>query len=234
MAEPQPPPLSAVEIQQQYYEAVGDADWELYEKKQRKYLLQKVAIALCGPPTKSGDLAKDTDNLELQGYELRDEEAIMTVFNKICEQSKYSHNGDDIIISTLRVVCLIPCEEIPFYKITPDGYWVNLHTKKKEGVNKLIFHVFSLRKCVSTKTNQKSCRIFIDHDARVYQDWNDYLTTNNLPKCVMVVPASGEYRGYCKPGATPDSMPDVKLSVKPSPALGIGARVLAVSDGVST
>lgn len=37
--------------------------------------------------------------------------------------------------------------------------------------------------------------MYIDHDARVYQDWNSYLTQNKLPKGVLVVPKNGEYRG---------------------------------------
>lgn len=229
----QPPKLSAVEIQQEYYEAVGDVDWELYKKKQRKHLLQKVAVALCGPPIKVGDLKNDSDDLKLQGYELKDEETIMAVFNKICEQAKYSHNGENILISFLRVVCVIPSKEVPFYKITPRNYWVNLHTKKSD-VNILLFHVFSVRKCISMKIDEKSCKIFIDHDARVYQNWDDYLTNNNLPKCVMVVPTSGEYRGIYESDASAESMPIVKLTVAPSPALGINARVLSVADGVST
>ncbi|KAM3964386.1 uncharacterized protein ACR2FA_001362 [Aphomia sociella] len=225
--------MSAVELQQQYYEAVGDYDWELYEKKDRKYLLQKIAVALYGPPTKAGNLETDSNDLKLQGYDLKDEEAIMSVFEKICEQAKYSHNGDNILISILRIVCVIPSKEVPFYKITPDDYWQDLHLKK-EGVNILIFHVFSLRKCVSSKVGEKGCRIYIDHDARVYQDWDSYLTKNNMPKCVMVVPTGGEYRGDFKQSTSEQNMPLVRLTVAPSPALGIGAKVLSVADGVNT
>lgn len=41
----------------------------------------------------------------------------------------------------------------------------------------------------------KGCRVYIDHDARVYQNWKSYLTENKLPKGVLVVPKNGEYRG---------------------------------------
>lgn len=41
----------------------------------------------------------------------------------------------------------------------------------------------------------KGCRVYIDHDARVYHDWKSYLTENKLPKGVLVVPKNGEYRG---------------------------------------
>lgn len=41
----------------------------------------------------------------------------------------------------------------------------------------------------------KSCRVYIDENARVYQDWDSYLIDNTLPKCVIIVPENGEYQG---------------------------------------
>lgn len=41
----------------------------------------------------------------------------------------------------------------------------------------------------------KSCRVYIDENARVYQDWDSYLVDNTLPKCVIIVPENGEYQG---------------------------------------
>lgn len=37
--------------------------------------------------------------------------------------------------------------------------------------------------------------MYIDESARVYQDWQSYLTNNTLPKCVIVAPQGGEYQG---------------------------------------
>lgn len=37
--------------------------------------------------------------------------------------------------------------------------------------------------------------MYIDENARVYQDWDSYITNNTLPKCVIVVPENGEYTG---------------------------------------
>ncbi|CAH0397871.1 unnamed protein product [Chilo suppressalis] len=233
--------VSAVEMQQEYYEAVGDVDWELYEKKDRKYLLQKVAVALCGLPTKEGNLATNDNDLKLQGYELREEEAIDRVFSKICEQAKYSQDNESIFISIIRVVCVSPKKIVPFYEITPSDYWVDLHEKKSDVVDLIPFHVFSLRKCIPTKSGEEGCRVFIDHDGRVYQNWEAYLSENNLPQCVMVLPENGQYRGSFDldiDNVTDlyelEIMPLVKCSVVPSPALGIGAKVLSVADTVST
>ncbi|KAJ8730085.1 hypothetical protein PYW07_017123 [Mythimna separata] len=225
--------MTAVEIQQGYYEAVGDADWELYEKKDRRYLLQKIAVALCGPPSKEGNLidcVKGHDSeLKLEGYEARDEDTCMKVFEKILEQAKYSHNGENLIISVLRVVCVIPKREIGFFERTPGDYWLDLHTKKGDSVHCLVFHVFSIRKCISMNSKVKGCKLFIDHDARVYETWVDYLTENKLPKCVMVVPQNGEYTGTLN-----GEMPVVNLTVTASPELGPGAQVLNAVDNIST
>lgn len=227
--------LSAVELQQEYYETIGDADWELYEKKDRRFLLQKVAVALCGPPTIEGNLmdnTNDDDELKLQGYEALDEDTCMNVFNRILEQAKYSHNGENIIISVLRVVCVIPTREIKFFEITPKDYWLNLHVKKGDSVHILVFHVFSIRKCISMNHKVKGCKVFIDHDGREYQSWDDYLTNNKLPKCVMVVPRNGEYSGTIV-GVEGD-MPKVNLTVRGSPELGTKAQVINTADNIST
>lgn len=64
-----------------------------YEKKDRKHLLQKIAIALCGPPSKEGNLLPmleenelQRSELNLQGYSVREEETCLKVFKKIWEQ----------------------------------------------------------------------------------------------------------------------------------------------------
>ncbi|KAI5642173.1 hypothetical protein NE865_05865 [Phthorimaea operculella] len=231
--------MSAVEIQQEYFEAMGYADWELYEKKDRHRLLQKIAIALCGPPTEEGDLTEDQPILKLQGYDARSEDIALRVFKKICEQEKYSHNGENIIVSIIRVVCVVPSKDVPFYKPEPKDYWIDLHTKKGKDVRISIFHVFCIRKCISLKPDVKSCRIYIDHDARVYKNWESYLTENNLPKCVIVVPLNGEYKGNIVDNEIPLSfddfvMPDVMLTMSPSPALGLGAKILSIADTTNT
>ncbi|KAF9796736.1 hypothetical protein SFRURICE_014560 [Spodoptera frugiperda] len=165
--------LSAVELQQEYYETIGDADWELYEKKDRRFLLQKVAVALCGPPTIEGNLmdnTNDDDELKLQGYEALDEDTCMNVFNRILEQVK-------------------------------------------------------------------GCKVFIDHDGREYQSWDDYLTNNKLPKCVMVVPRNGEYSGTIVGVVLKlieGEMAKVNLTVRGSPELGTKAQVINTADNIST
>lgn len=45
----------------------------------------------------------------------------------------------------------------------------------------------------------KTCRIFIDHEGRLYKNWEAFLTENHLPKSVMVVPTNGEYKAMILP-----------------------------------
>lgn len=55
--------------------------------------------------------------------------------------------------------------------------------------------IFVLRKCILKSTeNKRPCRIFIDHDLRVYSKWEDYITNNKLPPCVMTLPKNGQYK----------------------------------------
>lgn len=55
-----------------------------------------------------------------------------------------------------------------------------------------IVPVFVLRKCIH---NKEACRVFIDHDLRVYNTWKEYMYDNKLGECVMVLPKDGRYQG---------------------------------------
>ena len=55
-----------------------------------------------------------------------------------------------------------------------------------------------LKNDVKIKNGKKVTKKFvyyIDHCERVYKNWNDYLGSNLLPECVMVLPKKGEYQG---------------------------------------
>uniref|UniRef100_A0A2A4JDE4 DUF4781 domain-containing protein n=1 Tax=Heliothis virescens TaxID=7102 RepID=A0A2A4JDE4_HELVI len=222
--------LSPVQIQQEYYENLGDCDWVKYEKSNRNYLLQNVAFALFGGPSYEGELSEveDNQNAHLEGYTSRQKEQVMKVYEKLCEQSKYSHNDDDIVLSVLLIVCAKP-KPLKFYQIQPSNYWLDLHEKTDSDM--WCTAVFRVRKCIPTTVGMKSCRVYIDENARVYHDWDSYLTNNTLPKCVIIVPENGEYTGTLLEG---EGTFAVKLTVAPSPTLGIKARVLSTVDTAST
>lgn len=223
------PTLSPVQVQQEYFENLPECDWVKYEFNNRKHLLQNVAFALYGSPSSEGDMfINNVENTNLEGYTSRQKENVMKIYEKICEQSKYAQNDTDIYLSVLLVVCAKP-HPVPFYRIKPSDYWVDLH--ERNDIIMWYTAVFCVRKCIPTVVDAKPCKVFIDEDARVYHDWQSYLTNNRLPKCVIVAPENGEYRGVLVEGQDTCL---VKLIVSPTPSLGLKARVLSSVDMAST
>ncbi|XP_038211882.1 uncharacterized protein LOC119832291 [Zerene cesonia] len=220
--------LSPIQIQQEYFENLPDCDWVQYKISNRKHLQQNIAFALFGTPSSEGDLlGADSENANLNGYTSRQKENVIKVYNKICEQSQYSQNDQDIFLSILLVVCATP-KPLKFYQLEPSDYWIDLH--KKTDINMQLTAVFKVRKCIPTTVGAKSCRVYIDDHARVYHDWTSYLNNNTLPKCVIIAPENGEYEGLITEGEEFA----VKLTVAPSPSLGLKSRVLSTVDTAST
>ncbi|XP_026750105.1 uncharacterized protein LOC113510766 [Galleria mellonella] len=224
------PSLSPVQIQQEYYENLADCDWVNYEKTNRNYLLQNIAFALFGGPSSEGELEElhSNQSVHLEGYTSRQRERVMKVYNKISEQSKYSRNDEDIVMSVLLIVCAKP-KPLKFYQIEPSNYWVDLH--QRTDIDIWCTPVFRIRKCIPTTVGAKCCKVYIDDNGRVYHDWESYLINNTQPKCVLIVPENGEYNGTIIEGEKAFA---VRLTVVPSPTLGLKARVLSSADTAST
>ncbi|XP_023941310.2 uncharacterized protein LOC112048140 [Bicyclus anynana] len=223
------PMLSPVQIQQEYFENLPDYDWVKYEFSNRKYLLQNIAFALFGTPSFNGDmLDASLEDAHLEGYTSRQKERVLNVYEKLCEQSKYSQNNEDIYMSILLIVCAKP-KPVKFYQLEPSNHWLDLHQRIDTDI--WCTAVFRVRKCIPTTVGAKTCKVYIDENARVYQDWDSYLTNNTLPKCVIIAPQDGEYQGVIQEGEDTFA---VKLTVTPSAALGLTARVLSTVDTAST
>ncbi|KAI5651889.1 hypothetical protein NE865_00226 [Phthorimaea operculella] len=222
--------LSPVQIQQEYFENLADCDWVKYERTNRNHLLQNIAFALFGGPSCEGELTnvEINENAHLEGYSTRQKEQVMKVYDKVCEQSKYSQNDFDIVMSVLLVVCARP-KPLKFYQIEPRNHWLDLH--QRTDIDMWCTAVFRVRKCIPTTVGSKPCRVYIDENARVYQDWESYLTNNTLPKCVLIAPENGEYAGTIVDNEQGFA---VKLTVAPSPSLGLKSRVLSSVDTAST
>ncbi|XP_059045819.1 uncharacterized protein LOC131841521 [Achroia grisella] len=224
------PRMSPVQIQQEYYENLPDCDWVHYEKSNRNYLLQNIAFALFGGPSSEGELAALPSNqfAHLEGYTSRQKEQVMKIFQKVSEQSKYSQNNEDILLSVLLVVCAKP-KPIKFYEFEPSNYWLDLH--QRTDIDMWCTPVFRVRKCIPTTVGAKCCKVYIDDNGRVYYDWESYIMNNTQPKCVLIVPENGEYNGTI---IEEEKAFAVRLTVVPSPTLGIKARVLSSADTAST
>ncbi|GBP34022.1 hypothetical protein EVAR_94033_1 [Eumeta japonica] len=220
--------LSPQEIQQLYFENLNDCDWVRYEKKDRKHLIQNIAFALFGSPSIEGELevTDQHESVNLEGYQSRQKEQVLKVYEKLCEQCKYSENKEDIVMSVLLVVCARP-KPLDWFQIEPSDHWVDLHIKRD--IDIWCTAVFKIRKCIPTVANAKPCRVYVDDSGRVYRDWNSYLTDNVQPKCVLIVPEDGEYTGILN-----DENIAVSLTVVPAPSLGLTAKVLSTADVAST
>ncbi|CAH4032599.1 unnamed protein product [Pieris brassicae] len=217
--------LSPVQIQQQYFENLPDCDWIKYDEGNRKHLMQNIAFALFGTPSIEGNLCENSSET-LEGYTSRQKEQVLNVYTQICNQSKYSYNND-LMVSILLIVCVKP-KPLKLLQFTPSDYWVDLHNRTD--VDMWCTAVFKVRKCIPTAVNSKPCRVYIDENARVYQNWQSVLIDNIFPKCVIVAPQNGEYQGVI----VEDEKIAVKLTVTPSPALGLKSRVLSSVDTAST
>lgn len=86
--------------------------------------------------------------------------------------------------------------------------------------------VFVLKKCTNRQSYLNACRVFIDHDLRVYDTWVDYINNNNLHECIMVLPKNGRYEGS-RTGA-------IMLERHLSPACGAAKQILNGLDITST
>lgn len=75
-------------------------------------------------------------------------------------------------------------------------------------------------------TNKEPCRVFIDHDLRVYMSWTDYINDNKIHEFAMVLPKNGRYQG--------DENGKVLLERHLSPACGISTKVLLGLDITSS
>lgn len=67
---------------------------------------------------------------------------------------------------------------------------------------------------------------FVDQNCRVYEDWDDFLSNNLLPKCTYCYPAGGVYDG--------DENDKVLLGFGKTPASKAVSKVFSVLDTAST
>ncbi|XP_032675401.1 uncharacterized protein LOC116846092 [Odontomachus brunneus] len=174
----------AVEQQQCFYELLCDC--MTYELDEHKYLKQNIGYALYGPPN-TGENATNSNvycNTENQSEDADITDAIVykntTIIDKIYEK---------IYEYTVKVNADKPIYFAIIYNI------VVCPKLKEEDTNFVvipipIFKIWRSKKTDTTKKEKaatnliKTDEIYIDTSGRVYKDWADYKTTNNLFKCI--------------------------------------------------
>lgn len=183
---------------------MGDRTYDSFESNQLEELKSKIGYAFYGPP------------LSETGYTDKQRENILKIYNVIIRETNlFSKHLNRVVISFI-FNCLVPFKdekeerkkEYPDYDPYTDIYPVP---------------VFVLRKCKS-KTSSNCCRVIIDHDGRVYDNWMAYLNNNKLHKCIMSVPVNGIYF------KNTDAEGKIKLELRSSPACDMGSKVLQVAD----
>ncbi|EDW94760.2 uncharacterized protein LOC6534370 [Drosophila yakuba] len=88
--------------------------------------------------------------------------------------------------------------------------------------------VFRTRRCMKGENSAACCMIFVDENARVYSNWEQFVFRNTLPKGLMIAPSQGIYT------FTGDEEPGVQLMVHPTPAARARYKLLNAGDKVAT
>lgn len=205
------------------FDMLGDRDYDAFEEHEHVYLKEKIAFAFYGPPQSIDGINKVTYSM-VDGYDAKQKRKIEAAYKKIREvYAPYAEYDGQIVISFIYNCT----EPLPQEKEKR----VNKAAKEKKSYDPetdiLPLPIFVLRKCVLKSSNSKSlCRIFIDHDLRVYKTWKDYITNNKLPACLMVLPKDGRYKG--------DAEDKVLLETHLTPSCHVKADVLKGLDITST
>jgi len=88
--------------------------------------------------------------------------------------------------------------------------------------------VFRTRRCMKGENSAACCMIFVDENARVYSNWEQYVFRNTLPKGLMIAPSQGVYT------FSDGEEAGVQLMVHPTPAARGRYRLLNAGDKVAT
>ncbi|XP_039487580.1 uncharacterized protein LOC120449263 [Drosophila santomea] len=174
---------TAREVQQNFAESLGYAEeiiWDLLSHEQSNVLRRKLCeLIRDSPPPQTETPEKKKIRLKLNAD---NERARQIIFDAVWEQRKYTNRQ-----SLTAIIYVI---------VVTDETDVN----RAEDCRAFSVHpVFRARRCVTDSSGTSSdssncCNLFIDEVGRVYQNWEQYVQTNELPAGVMVAPERGIYR----------------------------------------
>ncbi|KDR18844.1 hypothetical protein L798_07290 [Zootermopsis nevadensis] len=189
----------AKEEQQWYYELFGDRDWDSYKEVEMEYLERNVGHAIYGPPEKLPDERTNGNT----GYETEELEHIRKVCATIKKHGRnLSKCNDSDILMSVIFVCL------------------NVEERSRRVA------VFRIPRYDPEDKSKQCLNQFVDQNCRVYEDWDDFLSNNLLPKCTYCYPAGGVYDG--------DENDKVLLGFGETPASKAVSKVFSVLDTAST
>ncbi|GLV44780.1 pastrel [Carabus blaptoides fortunei] len=199
-------------IQQFYYECLGDRDWEEYKCNEHIFLKRNIGFAIYGAPNEENAFANSNISVSITGYSKKQNIHIDEILEVIL-RNNFLEDNSKILIRFIFICC-------------------ELHNKKKSIA---VEPVFVLKKCNTKELKgvvHENCLIVIDIHGRVYKSWELYLENNRLPKCTMVYPKSGKYKAEIINVENEELQ--VILESRESPACTIGNRILEGADTAGT
>lgn len=223
----------AIEQQQCFYELLSDCT--TYQPHEHKYLKQNIGYALYGPPKDNKDTesnvycnaenqSEDSDIADAVDYKDTALAVINKIYEKICEFTIGTNSDKPIYFAIIYNVAICPKDKsfqaisIPIFKI-----WREKKIKEKK-----------TGRGIYVSANQDQCEIwYIDTTGRIYKDWTDYKTKNNLFKCTMVLPKDGLYQPDPSCPITEDYS-TVLLEIMDSPACSLETLICNGVDTAST
>ncbi|KAF5304628.1 hypothetical protein FQR65_LT07910 [Abscondita terminalis] len=195
--------IGSREFQQMMFDQLGNRDYDSFEENQHVHLKNKIGFAKYGPPSANEYNEKQKKSIE-KTYEK------IKAFN-----NKFSKWRNRIVVSFIYN-CLEPLD-------TERKRRAKKHPNYDPYTDIMPLPIFVIRKC---KSEINPCRIFIDHDDRVYFTWSDYINNNKLHKCIMVLPKEGRYFG--------NENDEVMLEKLSSPSCSVAHAVLQGTDIATT
>lgn len=186
---------TAREVQQEFADKLGYAEqiiWDLLSEEQAHLLEDKLRQLIRDPqPSENNNelvLPALTPELRIKEEKERtklindNKKAREAIFKAVWEQRKYTNRQSLTAIIYVMVIA--------------DEKDVN----RAEDCTKFSCHpVFRARRCITESSGRSGdssdcCNIFVDENGRVYQNWEQYVATNELPAGIMVAPERGIYR----------------------------------------
>ncbi|XP_072397359.1 uncharacterized protein [Diabrotica undecimpunctata] len=167
--------ITSETFQEMMADRLGDRDYDSFAFDEHHLLKKKIGFAWFGQPN------QETGN----GYDEAQNSQIDKVFNAILKHNNlYAEYQDQIEVAVIYVVLE------PTHTQAVDRRREDPNYNPRTDISPI--PIFVLRKCRVERG--EACRIFIDHDGRVYSNWQNYLTNNKLPESVMVLPKNGRYQ----------------------------------------
>ncbi|EDV43380.1 uncharacterized protein Dana_GF18460 [Drosophila ananassae] len=128
-------------------------------------------------PENQPDLLKKKLKELIPDHQTRSKKTQDAVFTSLWNQRKYT-NGQSL--TAIIYVVVVPEEK---------------NFENAEISTNFSYHpVIRARRCIYGTSSSHCCNLFVDENARVYQNWGHYVATNKLPPGTMVAPKSGIYK----------------------------------------